>query len=217
MQCPNCKSKVSKKAKFCPSCGKLIVDEITTSVNQEIGKVKGTVVGQALGDEQLPAGLKSTTTQKFDSVEKGGVVVGASIGDGQQIGGQRQYGDKITVGDIKDSSNVIVGKDNRITVTHGISAEALAKAFAPLLQAVQAKAESPEKALAQTAVQGLESEAAKGEDADEGKVQKWFDFLGGMAPDILEVAVDTFTNPVKGLSTVFKKVAEKAKAGKEKE
>jgi len=214
MQCPNRKSKVSKKAKFCPSCGKPITVDTNISVKQEVGKVKGTVVGQALDGDKLPA--KSTTTQKIDSVEKGGVVVGTSIGDEQQIGGQRQYGDSIHVGDIKDSSNVAIGKGNRISVTNGISAEEIAKAFAPLLQAVQAKPESPEKALAQTAIQGLEAEAAKGEDADEGKVQTWFDHLGNMAPDILEVAVDTFTNPIKGISTVFKKVAERAKAEKGK-
>jgi hypothetical protein len=190
------------------------VDETNISVKQEVSKVKGTVVGQALDGHKLPA--KSATTQKIDSIEKGGVVVGASIGDGQQIGGSRQYGDSIHVGDIKDSSNVAIGKGNRISVTNGVSAEEIAKAFAPLLQAVQAKPESPEKVLAQTAVQGLESEAAKGEDADEGIVQKWVDFLGGMAPDIWEVAVDTFANPVKGLSTVFKKVAERAKAEKGK-
>jgi hypothetical protein len=215
MQCPNCKTKLSKKAKFCPECGKPIADETNISVKQEVGEVKGTVVGQALGDDKLPAGLKSDTTQKVDSVEKGGVVVGASIGDGQQIGGQRQYGNNITVGDVT-GSNIVVGNHNRVKVTHGISAEEIAKAFAPLLQVVQAKAESPEKALAQTAVQGLEAEAAKGEDADEGKVQKWFDHLGNMAPDIFEVAVDTFTNPVKGISTVFRKVAERAKAEKGK-
>lgn len=215
MQCPNCKAKVSKKAKFCPECGKPIATETNISVKQEVGKVKGTVVGQSLDDDKLPANLKSTTSQKIDSVEKDGVVVGTSIGDGQQIGGSRQYGHSITVGDV-NGSNIVVGNHNRVSVTHGASAEEIAKAFAPLLQAVQAKAESPEKAMAQTAVQGLEAEASKGEEADEGKVQKWIDFLGDMAPDIWEVAVDTFTNPVKGLSTVFKKVAEKAKAEKGK-
>lgn len=214
MQCPNCKTKVPKTAKFCPECGTPIPAETNISVKQEVGKVKGTVVGQALDGDHLPA--KSTTTQKIDSVEKGGVVVGASIGDGQQIGGSRQYGDNITVGDVSGSTGVAVGKNVKVEVTNGISAEELTKAFAPLLQAVQAKAESPEKTMSQTAVQGLEAEASKGEEADEGNVQKWIDILGNMAPDIWEVAVDTFTNPVKGLSTVFKKVAEKAKAEKGK-
>lgn len=198
MQCPNCKTKVSKTAKFCPECGTSIPTEMNISVKQEVGKVKGTVMGQALDGDKLPS--SSTTTQKIDSVEKGGVVVGASIGDGQQIGGSRQYGNNITVGDV-NGSNIVVGNNNRVSVTHGVSAEEIAKAFAPLLQAMQAKAESPDKAMVQTAVQGLEAEASKGEEADESKVQKWVDFLGDMAPDIWEVAVDTFTNPVKGLST----------------
>ncbi len=214
MQCTNCKSKLSKKAKFCPECGAPAPAEMNVTVKQEIGKVKGTVVGQALNDDQLPAGLKSATTQKVDRVESGGIVAGATIGDAPQIGGQRQYGDTYKVGDIKDSSGVAIGRDNKVTVTHGASAEEIAKAFAILSQAVQAKPESPEKGMAQTAVQGLEEEAMKGEEADESKVQKWISFLGEMAPDIWEVAVDTFTNPIKGVSTVFKKVAERAKAEK---
>lgn len=209
MQCPNCKAKVSKTAKFCPECGTPIPAETSISVKQEVGKVKGTVVGQSLDGDKLPA--KSTTTQKIDSVEKDGVVVGMSIGDGQQIGGSRQYGNTISVGDVT-GSNIAIGENNSLTITHGASTEEIAKAFSILVEAVQSKVESPEKVMAQTAVQGLEAEASKGEEAQEGNVQKWFEILGKMAPDIWEVAVDTFTNPIKGLSTVFKKVAEKAKA-----
>jgi phage tail sheath gpL-like len=151
-----------------------------------------------------------------DSVEAGGIVFGATIGDAPQIGGQRQYGDTINVADITNGSHIAIGKNNQITVTQGVSPEEIAKAFSTLLQAVQAKPESPEKAMAQTAVQGLEAEAQKGEKAEESNVQKWISFLGEMAPDIWEVAVDTFTNPIKGVSTVFKKVAERAKAEKGK-
>jgi hypothetical protein len=214
MQCPNCKSKVSKKAKFCPGCGKPIADETTISVKQEVGKVKGTVVGQSLGKKKLPSRLKSTTHQKIDTVESGGIAVGATIGDAPQIGGQRQYGDSITVGDISGSTGIGIGKNVNMQVTHGVSPEEIAKAFAPLLQAVQAKAESTEKAEAQNALDELKKEAAKGEGADEDKVQKWIDFLGDMAPDIWEVAVKTFKNPINGFSTIFKKVAERARAAK---
>lgn len=216
MQCQKCKSELPLKAKFCPECGTSVPAETSISVKQDVGKVKGTVVGQALDGDQLPSNLKSATTQKVDSVESGGTVVGASIGEGQQIGGQRQYGDNIKVGDISDSMGVGIGKNVNVEVTQGASAEEIAKAFSTLLQAVQAKPAGPEKAVAQTAVQGLEEEAAKGEGAEESKVQKWFDFLGQMAPDVWEVAVDTFTNPIKGVSTVFNKVAERAKAEKGK-
>ena len=210
MQCRNCKSKLSKEAKFCPECGTPVPTEAAITVNQEIGTVKGTVTGQALNGDNLPSNLQSSTTQKIDSVESGGVVVGTSIGDGQQIGGQR-----ITMGDVR-GSNIVVGNNNRISVTHGASAEEIAKAFSTLLQAVQAKPDGPEKTMAQTAVEGLQEEAAKGGQVDESKVQQWFTFLMEMAPDIRDVAIDTFTNPIKGLSTVFQKVAERAKAEKGK-
>jgi hypothetical protein len=121
-------------------------------------------------------------------------------------------GNNVSIGGSVSGSNVVTGNNNRVSLTHGASADEVAKAFSTIFAAVQAKAESPEKVMAQTAVQGLEVEASKGEVADEGNVQKWIDILGNMAPDIWEVAVDTFTNPIKGLSTVFKKVAEKAKA-----
>ena len=150
MQCPNCKTKVSKKARFCPECGKPIADGTHISVEQEVGKVKGTVVGQALDGDQLPS--RSATTQKIDSVEKGGILVGASIGDGQQIGGSRQYGDTITVGDISGSTGIAVGKSVSVKVTQGISAEEITKVFAPLLQAVQTKPDSPEKEKAENAL-----------------------------------------------------------------
>jgi phage tail sheath gpL-like len=121
-------------------------------------------------------------------------------------------GNSISIGGSVSGSNVVAGNNNRLTIKHGASADEIAKAFSTLFKAVEAKPEGPKKMMAQTAVQGLETESAKGEKAEEGKVQEWFEVLAGMAPDIWEVAVDTFTNPIKGLSTVFKKVAEKAKA-----
>ena len=38
------------------------------------------------------------------------------------------------------------------------------------------------------------------------------DFLSATAPDIWEVAVSSLSNPVQGVSTVIKKVAERAKS-----
>jgi hypothetical protein len=37
-------------------------------------------------------------------------------------------------------------------------------------------------------------------------------FLADTAPDAWEVAVEMFTNPIKGVGTVFKKIADKAKS-----
>lgn len=136
---------------------------------------------------------------------------------GDQIQSQEVvHGTSVKIGGDVSGSNIVVGNNNNVSLTQGASAEEIAKAFSTLMQAVQTKPDDPMKTVAETAVKGLEAEAAKGEDADEGKVGQWFTTLAKMAPDILEVAIDTFTNPIKGLSTVFKKVAERAKAERNK-
>jgi hypothetical protein len=79
--------------------------------------------------------------------------------------------------------------------------------------------EGPDKTIATNAVQALEAEAQKGDQVEASNVSKWLNFLAQTAPDAWEVAVNTFINPVQGLSTVFQKVAKRAKdelAAKEK-
>lgn len=120
----------------------------------------------------------------------------------------------IKVGDISNVTGVAIGHGAQATVTQVSSGmrDEIARAFAALTQKANALPEGPEKSVAQSAVKALETEARKGEQADEGNVGKWLNFLAQTAPDIWEVAVDTFLNPVKGLGTAFKKIAERAKA-----
>ena len=47
--------------------------------------------------------------------------------------------------------------------------------------------------------------------ADEKKVQRGFELILTMLPDIAEVAINTFINRAAGISTVFQKIAQKAK------
>jgi hypothetical protein len=100
-------------------------------------------------------------------------------------------------------------------VVHGDRADAIAKAFAELHKALEQVPDSPKKAIATQAVEGLQEEAEKGESADEETVTQWFESLLAMLPDIGEVAMNTFLNPVYGLATAFTKIAQKAKEGKE--
>jgi hypothetical protein len=216
MKCTKCKEKLPKNANFCPACGELAPAETSIKVKQEIGKVRGEVVGTVLDGDALPPKLKSSTTQKVESVSKGGTVVGTVLGKDAQIGGQRQYGDNINVGDITGSTGVAIGKDNQITFRQGASANEIADAFSKLLKALEEMPTGQEKEKTTEAVQALVNEAEQGEEAEENKVQKWFSFLGEMAPDIYDVAVETFKNPLKGISMVFQKVAERAKEEKGK-
>lgn len=146
-----------------------------------------------------------------------------------QTGGSRVGGDSITVGDIKNAKGVALGRgakalsaehvsgavvqtEGDVTVTPGGSAvRTMAEAFAILQQALNQVPSSPNKQMAEVAVQGLKTEAEKAEKADESAVEQWFTHLLAMLPDIGEVAINTFINPISGLSTVFQKVAQKAK------
>ena len=216
MQCTTCKSELPPKAKFCPECGTPVPVETSIIVQQDVGTVRGTVVGQSLGSAELPPDLISTTTQNVESVESGGILVGTVVGTDPQIGGQRQYGNTYTVGDITDSTGIGIGENIQVTVTQGLSGEEIAKLFVAITDKVSAMPEGPEKTMAETAVQGLEKEAGKGDDADESKVSKWMNFLAQTAYDAFEVAVATFVNPIAGLGVAFKKVADHARQEKGK-
>jgi hypothetical protein len=63
----------------------------------------------------------------------------------------------------------------------------------------------------QNQVQNIEKEAAGGEEANPSKVGRWLNGLLEMAPDIFDVTVASLVNPVAGVATVIRKVAQKAK------
>jgi hypothetical protein len=134
---------------------------------------------------------------------------------GNVVQGDQVGGDKITVGSISGSQGIAIGRGATATVTtyqQGSDAESIATAFARLYQAVNdSPATAAQKAVAQQAVEKLEQETQKGETALEAEVGQWFDVLITMLPDIGEVAIDIFLNPIKGVSTVFRKVAAKAR------
>ncbi|MCP4536639.1 MAG: zinc ribbon domain-containing protein [Chloroflexi bacterium] len=114
MKCTNCNTQLPPNAKFCPECGRPAPTGANIEVRQDIGTVQGgEVVGAMLGDGTLPGGLKSTTTQKVETVEEGGAVVGTVVGEHAQVGGQRQYGDVVhghkVAGGIHAGRDVIVG------------------------------------------------------------------------------------------------------------
>lgn len=128
----------------------------------------------------------------------------------------RYSNNRIEVGNITNATGVAIGPGALASVTqvrNGTSDE-VASAFAALRQKVNALPGGPVQVVAKSAIDVLEAEAAKGDRAKESNVSRWLDFLAQAAPDVWEVAVDTFLNPIKGLGTAFKKIAERAKAEK---
>ncbi len=116
--------------------------------------------------------------------------------------------------DISGSKNVrLSGISNTVTNEEALTGgDEIEKAFAVILLAVTRLPKGSDKTEAEQAVQSLAKEASKGEEAREKTVSKWMTFLLETAPDVFEVAVETFLSPIKGLSLVFQKVAKKMKA-----
>ena len=128
----------------------------------------------------------------------------------------RDSNNRIKVGDITNATGVAIGTGAQASVTqvrNGMSDE-VAIAFTALWQKVNALPGGPEQVVAKSAVDVLAAEAARGDRANESTVSRWLSLLADAAPDIWEVAIDTFLNPIKGLGTAFKKIAERAKMEK---
>ena len=119
----------------------------------------------------------------------------------------------ITVGDINEATGVAIGHGAQAIVTQ--TGDEIAKAFAPILQKVEVMPEGPAKDDAKGAVNKLEAEARKGKQADEGRVRRLLTFLVEASPDVWDVAINTLVNPIAGVGTVFKKIAERVKAERE--
>ncbi len=109
-------------------------------------------------------------------------------------------------GSVNTGGGDFIGRDK---IVYGETLN-LHEVFLDLDLLVEALPAGPKKSMAKTAIDGLKTEAQKGDQADSSHVQKWFDYLASIAPDIFDVAVTTFLNPIQGLSKVFRKIAKKA-------
>jgi len=120
----------------------------------------------------------------------------------------------IRIGDISGGVGFAIGPGAKASVTQntGGKTDEISQVFAVLQKKVDELPEGPDKGIAENAVKALEVEARQGEQANQSNVQKWMKFLAETAPDAWDVAIDTFTNPIKGIGTAFRKIAEKAKA-----
>jgi RNA polymerase subunit RPABC4/transcription elongation factor Spt4 len=122
-------------------------------------------------------------------------------------------GDTTIVHDISNSQGVAVGTGAQASVSYGVSGEQLADLFAPVYSRIQQRPEEPgvDKEQLKKAVEGVQQEAAKGEQASGSTVKGWLGFVAAVAPDILEVVVATLTNPVAGIAILVRKIAEEVK------
>ncbi len=130
--------------------------------------------------------------------------------------GQIKFGDQAKVsGDVfvGDKQNISISgkakiRDIKIAQKNNEDID-LTDIFQKLYSIVEDKVEGPEKQIAVSAIQGIENEAKLGNDADEEKITRWFTFLKETSIDAFDVALQTFKNPILGVSSVIQKVVQK--------
>lgn len=127
---------------------------------------------------------------------------------------------RVRVGNISDiSGNVNVAGGNITThhTTTGLSTAEIKQLFDQLYEKIDARLETPVavkedlkaelKKIQSTVTQG----AQENEKVDEGFLSRRFRNIARMAPDMLDVVVETLANPLAGLGIALEKIAEKAK------
>jgi hypothetical protein len=116
---------------------------------------------------------------------------------------------------IINAQSIAVGKGATAIVNQKTaSINEIDEIFSHLREKAESLKNKTDRDEANLAISALEKEARKGDDAQEKIVAKWVNFLFETAPDIWDVAITTFLNPIKGVSLVFQKVADRSKSGK---
>ena len=142
-----------------------------------------------------------------------GKITHGDVVHGDKVAGDKVDGDKVVFGSISGSASVAAGRGAQATATVNSSASEIAKLFANIYYQIEARPEDPdvdEEEISET-VQKIQEEIGKGEQANPNKVERWLKALALMAPDILDVTIAALTSPAKGIATVVRKVAEKAR------
>jgi hypothetical protein len=120
--------------------------------------------------------------------------------------------DLVYVDKVKGAS-VVVGKVHGSNQPDSIDDnQAVTEVFDAIYRAISKKSDANAKMKGLDALKELQQQAKLADDADEDKITSSLETLRTWLPDIFEVALQTFLNPVKGLSTVFQKIANKLMA-----
>lgn len=121
-------------------------------------------------------------------------------------GGIRARDNSVVIGGNVQGSNIVVGNHNVVSSQK----TNLAPSFTHIFRFIEAhpKLQSSEKQDAKEALREIQTELEKPK-PDEGFLARRFRSLQRIAPDIVEVAMETLKNPLSGMAEVVKKVARK--------
>jgi hypothetical protein len=127
------------------------------------------------------------------AIGAGGVYVGGKNKGNINTGTQISTGGGAYVAGNVSAGGDFVGRDK---ITSGMSGAEVAALFGQLTAAVVQYAPSEKRAAAVEEVQKLQTEVAKGKQADDNKIARIVDGLAGMVPGAIGAVVSMFTNPL---------------------
>jgi uncharacterized protein associated with vWA-MoxR-VMAP ternary system len=124
-------------------------------------------------------------------------------------------GDEYIISGNVSGGIITQGRNAKVVVRQNSGADIneIESLFKQLYQHIETRPQDPnvdKEEIAQT-LQKLEEETAKGEQANQTKMDRWMANLNKMAPDIVDVILASLGGPVTGITAVLKKVAEHAR------
>ena len=128
----------------------------------------------------------------------------------------RTSGDTITVKDVSGGAAIAAGRGASAIVQTTTSSEVVTT-FNEWRTQIEQKIDAQpnlttdDKQDLKQQVAKIQAEAAKGKQADPGRLEKLLNTLAVMSQDIFEVAIATLANPLLGIGLVAKKISDKAK------
>ena len=179
----------------------------STPAGFTIGEVHAANVAGTQFIDQRGATIDMSEKKEIDT--GGGAYVGGNVntggGDfvgrdkvvhGDEVRGDKVGGDKITVGDITGSSGIAIGRHASATAQAAPSRDELAKALAPVLDAIQRDGAAATQAAAMQQIEALTEELAKGKEADDSRIARILDELARMVPGAVAAVASAFANPL---------------------
>jgi len=162
-----------------------------------------------------PVGIDNSKPMEIHT--NGGPYFGGNVYIEGDFTSRDKIDQRIKVGDIHNASDTTIGYDAQTHTTQisGATPDEITMAFSQIMQVVNAMQEGNNKKNASEAVQKLENEARRGDQADESQIQRWLHFIAEISTDVWDVAIATLSNPIAGLGTAFQKIAKRAKEEKQ--
>jgi hypothetical protein len=173
-----------------------------------IGKIEAVNVGETQHIDQRGAQFNLGEHKEIHT--GGGAYVGGNVntqGDfvgrdkvvhGDEVQGDKVGGDQISVGDVS-GTGIAIGRGASANVQTGLSGDELAKALAPVVEAVQRNsAGAATQAAALQQIDELTQELAKGKGANDARIADILDELAKRVPGAVAAVVSTFGTPLLG-------------------